>query len=137
MPLWDFAQPGVIVRQFPIGAHPRYDAPANWSGGRFGYAKLMPDSTPEKKPPCRLSPEWRRALEMLATSESSGATEAIMLAHGFLAAQLAGMARDGLVTEAISTTRAGTRRLHVRRLSITEDGRRALAEATRRRPSTK
>jgi hypothetical protein len=101
----------------------------------------MPDSTPDKKPPAssvrRLSREERRALEMLATSGPPGATEAILMAHGFPVALLAGMARDGLVAETIGTMRAGARLLQVRRLSITDAGRRALNEAPRRRPSTK
>jgi hypothetical protein len=71
---------------------------------------------------------------MLATSGQTGATEAIMLAHGFPAALLAGLARHGLVTEAIGTMRAGARVIQVRRLSITAVGRLALATALRRRP---
>jgi hypothetical protein len=96
----------------------------------------MPESTPDKKPPARrLSPEGRRALEMLTNSESSSATEAILMAYGFPAALLAGMAQDGLLCEAIGTMRAGARMLRVRRLSITAAGRLALNKAQRRRPS--
>jgi hypothetical protein len=69
---------------------------------------------------------------MLATSGPTGATEAIMLAHGFPAALLAGLARNGLVTGAVGTVRAGARVLQVRRLSITNAGRRALADALTR-----
>ena len=98
----------------------------------------MPESTPDKKPPApstrRLSVEGRRALEMLATSGPSGATEAILMAHGFPAALLAGLARHGLVAESIGTVRAGARVIQVRRLSITNAGRLALAVALRRRP---
>ena len=98
----------------------------------------MPESTPDKKPPApstrRLSAEGRRALEMLATSGPTGATEAIMLAHGFPAALLAGLARNGLVTGSIGTVHAGARVIQVRRLSITNAGRLALAAALRRRP---
>jgi hypothetical protein len=98
----------------------------------------MPDSTPDKKPPApstrRLSQECRRALEVLTGSGPSGATEAILMAHGFPAALLAGMARHGLVREEIGTVRAGDRMLRVRRLSITAAGL-ALNEAQRRRPS--
>ena len=99
----------------------------------------MPESTPDKKSPAhstrRLSLEACRALEMLATSGPSGATEAILMAHAFPAALLAGMARGGLVREAIGAIRAGARMLRVRRLSITAAGRLALNEAQRRRPS--
>jgi hypothetical protein len=96
----------------------------------------MPESTPDKKPPPpsarRLSSEGRRALEMLINSESSSATEAILMAHGFSVALLAGMARYGLVAVTIGTVRAGERILKVRRLSITEAGRRAMAKTPRR-----
>jgi hypothetical protein len=95
----------------------------------------MPESTPDKKPPApstrRLSAEGRRALEMLATSGPTGATEAIMLAHGFSAALLAGLTRSGLVVVTIGTVRAGERMVKVRRLSITEAGRRALVKTPR------
>jgi len=98
----------------------------------------MPESTPDKKPPApstrRLSVEGRRALEMLATSGPTGATEAILLAHGFPAALLAGLTRNGLATGAICTVRAGARVIQVRRLNITNAGRLALAVAQRRRP---
>jgi hypothetical protein len=98
----------------------------------------MPESTPDKKPPApstrRLSAEGRRALEMLATSGPTGATEAIMLAHGFSAALLAGLTRNGLVIGTIGTVHAGARVIQVRRLSITAAGQLALNEAQRRRP---
>ena len=99
----------------------------------------MPESTPDKKPPApstrRISLEGCRALEMLATSGPTGATEAIMLAHGFSARLLTSMVKGGLVTVAIGTMRAGARLMQVRRLGITDAGRRALAEPPRR-PST-
>jgi hypothetical protein len=98
----------------------------------------MPESTPDKKPPApstrRLSLEGRRALEMLAASGPTGATEAIMLAHGFSAKLLASMVRGGLVTGATGTMRAGARLMQVRRLSITDAGRWSLVEPPRRRP---
>jgi hypothetical protein len=56
---------------------------------------------------------------MLATSGPTGATEAILLAHGFPAALLAGLTRNGLATGAICTVRAGARVIQVRRLNIT------------------
>jgi hypothetical protein len=97
----------------------------------------MSESTPDKKPPAtstgRLSSEGCRALEMLATSGPSGATEAILMAHGFPAGLLAGLARNGLVAESIGTVRAGARMLQVRHLSITNTGRLVLAVAQRRR----
>jgi hypothetical protein len=71
---------------------------------------------------------------MLAASGPTGATEAIMLAHGFSAKLLASMVRGGLVTGATGTMRAGARLMQVRRLSITDAGRWSLVEPPRRRP---
>jgi hypothetical protein len=83
-------------------------------------------------PKPRVGPERRRALQLLADVGQSGATQAIMLAHGFQTAMLAGMVKAGFVTEAIDTVRAGARMIDVRRLRITEAGRKALADALRR-----
>ena len=69
----------------------------------------MPENPDKKTPARRLSPEGRRALEMLTNSETSSVTEAILMAYGFPAALLAAMAQDGLVREATGTMRAGAR----------------------------
>jgi len=86
--------------------------------------------TPGKKSPARptrrLKAEQRRALQMLAGSGPSGATEAIMLAHGFSDELLDGITRVGLVVVTTGTVRAGERILSVRRLRITEAGRKAI-----------
>jgi hypothetical protein len=90
-------------------------------------------ATPGKKPPARparrLNFEQRRALKMLASSGPSGATESIMLAHGFSDELLDGIERVGLVVARVGTVRAGERILSVRRLMITEAGRKALGDA--------
>jgi hypothetical protein len=90
-------------------------------------------ATPGKKPPARpgrrLKAEQRRALQMLASSGPSGATEAILLAHGFSDELLDGIARLGLVVVTTGTVRAGERTLSVRRLRITEVGRKAIGDA--------
>jgi hypothetical protein len=108
----------------------------NRGRGLFGSHCPMSESTPDKRPFApsrrRLSSEGRGALEMLINSESSSATEAILMAHGFSVALLAGLARYGLVAVTIGTVRAGERMLKVRRLSITEAGRRAMAKTPRR-----
>ena len=50
-----------------------------------------------------------------------------MMAHGFSTATLAGMTSDGFIAVAIDTVRAGDRTITVRRLRITDAGRKALA----------
>jgi len=49
-----------------------------------------------------------------------------MMAYGFSAAMLAGMACDGFVTSAVDTVRAGDRTIKVRRLRITDAGQRVI-----------
>jgi hypothetical protein len=56
-----------------------------------------------------------------------GATEAIMLAHGFTAELLVDLVRDGLATAARGIVCAGNRPIEVTRLTITDVGRQALA----------
>ena len=51
----------------------------------------------------------RRALELLASSRD-GATEAIMLAHGFTVAQMVELVRSGLASAAAERVIAGGRR---------------------------
>jgi hypothetical protein len=51
-----------------------------------------------------------------------------MLAHGFTNALLDGLARDGLAAIQPGTIRAGTRRIAVVWVVITETGQRALAD---------
>ena len=63
----------------------------------------------------------RRALRLLAGS-SLGATEAMMLAHGFTSAMLDALVRDGLATAERRAMKAGRRRIEVTWLTITEDG---------------
>ena len=70
--------------------------------------------------------ERHRALRLLAGSPL-GATEAIMLAHGFTNAMLDALVRDGLATAEQRAMKAGRRRIEVTWLTITEDGRQALA----------
>jgi hypothetical protein len=88
---------------------------------------------PGKKPPARsirrLSPEQRRALQMLATSGPSGLTDAIMFAHGFSIALLDGIAQAGLVVVVTGTVRAGAQIISVLRLRITPAGRNAIEDA--------
>jgi hypothetical protein len=70
--------------------------------------------------------ERHRALRLLAGAPL-GATEAIMLAHGFTNAMLDALVRDGLATAERRAMKAGRRRIEVTWLRITDAGRRALA----------
>jgi hypothetical protein len=70
--------------------------------------------------------EQHRALRLLAGSPL-GATEAMMLAHGFTDEMLARLVRDGLATASPGGIRASGRSMKVTWLRITEAGRQALA----------
>jgi hypothetical protein len=76
------------------------------------------------------STEQDRALNLLADAPH-GQTVANMLALGFTNALLDKLARDGLATFRPGTTRAGTRRITVMWVAITEVGKRALAHNPR------
>ena len=67
----------------------------------------------------------RRALELLACC-SDGCTEALMLAHGFPAALLVELVRDGYTTATADRMMAGARTVEVTRFCITELGRKAV-----------
>jgi hypothetical protein len=49
-----------------------------------------------------------------------------MMTYGFSAAMLAGMACDNFVTVVVDTIRAGRRTVKIRRLQITDAGRKAI-----------
>jgi hypothetical protein len=66
-----------------------------------------------------------RALRLLADAPN-GATEAIMLAHGFTISLLDGLVLHGLATVEKRAMRAGRRPIKVTWLMITEAGREAL-----------
>ena len=72
-------------------------------------------------------PDRRRALELLAASHD-GATEAIMLAHGFTVELLVELIRAGLATATAERLAAGERAMEVARVRITEAGRQVLAD---------
>jgi hypothetical protein len=68
-------------------------------------------------------PDRRRALELLAASHD-GATEAIMLAHGFTVEQLVELVRTGLASATAERVVAGSRKIEVACASRRRDGRR-------------
>jgi hypothetical protein len=72
----------------------------------------------------------RRALELLAASRD-GASEAILVAHGFSIDLLVGLIRAGLATAKAERVVAGGRTIEVARVRITEAGRQALAVRNR------
>jgi hypothetical protein len=75
-----------------------------------------------------LSGEQRRALEILAGSPH-GCTEGTLRAHGFTVGLLARIVRAGFATANPEIVEAGGRTLSMLRLTITDAGRRALADA--------
>jgi hypothetical protein len=68
---------------------------------------------------------YRRALAVLDGS-ADGATEAILLAHGFAVELLADLVRAGLATAHYERVFDGSRVLKVTRVKITRTGQRAL-----------
>jgi hypothetical protein len=75
----------------------------------------------------RAKPQRRRAaLELLAASRD-GCAEAMLLAHGFTVPQLVELVRAGLATATAERMVAGSRKIEVATVRITEAGRRALA----------
>ena len=71
-------------------------------------------------------------LQILANSGHLGVTEAMMMAYGFSTAMLAGMACDRYVRVVTDIVRAGDRTTNVRRLQITDTGRKAIGDGAQR-----
>jgi len=66
-------------------------------------------------------PDRRRALELLAASPD-GCTEAIMRAHGFTVPQMVELVRAGLATVTAERVVAGSRKMEVATVRITDAG---------------
>jgi hypothetical protein len=62
-----------------------------------------------------------------SAASPDGCTEAIMLAHGFTVPQMVALIRAGLATATGERVVAGTRKIEVATVRITEAGRKALA----------
>jgi hypothetical protein len=71
--------------------------------------------------------DQREVLRMLAGSPL-GSTESIIMAHGFAIGTLHDLVRNGLATAERRTVRAERRLIAVNWMTITDAGRRALAE---------
>ena len=76
-------------------------------------------------------PNRRRALELLALHAAMGCPEALLIAHGFTARQLASLVRTGMATVSAERMLAGKKPMEVTRVRITAAGRRALALVTK------
>ena|SRR6266481_82389 len=74
-------------------------------------------AAPSRK--CRLSREQRRALEILTDAGQNGATEAIMLAHGFWREMLAELVLAGFAMAVSETIRTAGPTIKVERYHIT------------------
>ncbi len=82
----------------------------------------------------RLSSKARRTLELLV--EQQGSTEAYLGAYlGFTDRMLFLLAQAGLITIRHEIINTGAEPIDIGRVSITDAGRRALEDATGRRPS--
>src|SRR5258708_11614271 len=74
----------------------------------------------------RLRPEWRQALQLLASSPRGATEEVLVLGHGFSRDMLAMLLLAGLATVVTETLRAGGPMIKVERGMITDAGRRAV-----------
>jgi hypothetical protein len=71
-----------------------------------------------------LSPQWRRALEMLADAGESGSAEPALIVSGFSAEMLKSLVRVGLATPSMDRVRTSGHRAPWMR--ITDAGRQVL-----------
>ena len=77
-----------------------------------------------RRPP---KPDRRRALELLDGCGTEGCTEGIMRANGFSIGDMVELVRAGLASVTAERVVAGSRKMEVARVRITDKGRRALA----------
>jgi hypothetical protein len=76
---------------------------------------------------CRSHPHGVIIVPRFLAAAPNGATEAILLAHGFTIEMLTILVRDRLATATPETVHAGKRPIEVVRVRITDAGRLALA----------
>jgi hypothetical protein len=87
-----------------------------------------------RRPSRRLPrPDRCRALKLLAESRD-GCTAAIMLAHGLMIPQMVELVRDGLARATAERVVAGSRKIEVAWVRITDAGRRERGIWARARP---
>jgi hypothetical protein len=81
-------------------------------------------SPPQKR---SLSPEQRRALELLARDPRGATGHLLMIAHGFELKMLAGLVHEGLAEAKVGeSVKAGGKMIEVVHFWITEAGRSAI-----------
>jgi hypothetical protein len=73
-----------------------------------------------------LSPQWRRALEMLADAGLSGVTDAELVAQGFSAEMMASLVLSGRTVAMVEAEGGGDRPIKIVRMRITDAGRKEL-----------
>jgi len=73
----------------------------------------------------RLTPERRRALELLASSRHGANEELLVLGHCFSRRMLAGLVRRGLAAAEREIVKAGGKPIEVSRIRIAKAGRQA------------
>jgi hypothetical protein len=73
-----------------------------------------------------LTPERRRALQLLASSPCGVAAELLVLAHEFSRDMLSGLVVAGLATVVAETLKADGPTIKIERVRITDAGRRAI-----------
>jgi hypothetical protein len=74
-----------------------------------------------------LTAEQRRALAMLTSSGLNGASQTLLMAHGFCVSMIAGLVNRGLATLTREKVPAGSKLVDVGKVRITAAGRDALA----------
>ena len=73
-----------------------------------------------------LTAEQRRALAMLARVGLVGASQTLLMAHGFCVSMIVGLVNHGLANLTREKVRAGTRLVNIGVVRITASGRKAL-----------
>jgi hypothetical protein len=80
----------------------------------------------EVPPKHRLSAEWHRALQLLANNPRGTTEDMLVLGHGISSDVLGMLVLAGLTTVETETLRAHGSTIKVRRMHITDTGRRAI-----------
>ena len=73
-----------------------------------------------------LSPQWRRALEILADAGLSGVTDAELMAQGFSAEMMASPVLSGRTVATVGAENGSGRPIKIVRMRITDAGRKEL-----------
>jgi hypothetical protein len=85
--------------------------------------RALHSSLPPKR---HLSPEWRRALQLLTSSPRGTTEDMLVLGHGLSRDMLATLVLAGLATVVTETLRPTGETVKIERMHITDAGKRAL-----------